>query len=666
MAVTNTPISSTPAAPALLRPSVTFRAVLLGLLLLPVNAYWVVSMEIIRYSAHPTTLSLFFNCVFELVVLTLLNVIVARVSPRRALSQGELLLVYAMLAIGTAMCGHDLLQILPPMLAWPVYHAADPGSHWNALFAGVYPRWLTLTDYTAARDFYQGNSTLYTAAHLRAWAVPAAAWVLFLFTLLVVLQCTNVLLRRQWTDNERLTFPLVRLPLEITAQAAGGTGGVPLTRQRLFWAGFAIAALVDIINALNYYYPGIPPILTPGNGQSFWLLNQFIVNKPWSAIGFSPISFYPFLIGLGMLMPIDFLFSIWFFHLFWKMQFVLTSATSLDADPSMPYPLYQSAGAYLLFFVSTLWLARGYLHQVWLCALGRPSEITDRDEPISYRAAFAGIGIGLALLVVFATTVGLSWWLGVLFFLIYLILAIAITRMRAELGTPIHELGLGPDALLPSLLGAQSLSHQNLGGFTMLFWFNRSYRCEPMPIQLEAFKMAEVSGARRELRGWFWALLLAGAAGAACGFWAMLHLTYQFGALAHANPAAMVAYSTEPWNRLSGWLQQPKGPNGTALAATVAGFAFAGFLQAMRIRFSWWPFHPLGYALTTGFETNLVWMPLFLAWMVKSLLLRYGGVKMFQSSLPFFYGLMLGQFIEGSLLNIWGISTGTPTYQFWQ
>jgi hypothetical protein len=26
----------------------------------------------------------------------------------------------------------------------------------------------------------------------------------------------------------------------------------------------------------------------------------------------------------------------------------------------------------------------------------------------------------------------------------------------------------------------------------------------------------------------------------------------------------------------------------------------------------------------------------------------------------------LGQFIPGSLLNIWGIVTGTPTYQFWQ
>jgi hypothetical protein len=59
-------------------------------------------------------------------------------------------------------------------------------------------------------------------------------------------------------------------------------------------------------------------------------------------------------------------------------------------------------------------------------------------------------------------------------------------------------------------------------------------------------------------------------------------------------------------------------------------------------------------------------MPLLLAWLTKALLLRYGGVRTYQASLPFFYGLILGQFIPGSLLNLWGIATANPTYQFWQ
>ena len=649
--------------------SVTPRAVLLGVLLLPVNAYWVVCMELMRYSAHPTTLSLFFNCVFLLVVLTLLNSLAAHVAPRAALCQGELLLIYAMLGIGTALCGHDLLQILPPMLAWPVYKT-DAANHWDQLFAGTYPHGLTLTDYGAARDFFVGNSTLYTPAHLRAWAVPALVWCAFLLTLLFVLQCVNAILRKHWTDSERLTYPLVRLPLEITAQAPGGPGGVPLTRRRLFWIGFGLAAAVDTVNALNYYYPAIPSVLTPGNGQSFLDLHQFVTARPWTAIGWTPLSFYPFVIGLGMLMPMDFLFSLWFFYLTWKLQSVLVVGFAWDADPRMPYANYQSGGAYFLFCVSSVWLARGYLVQALRRAVGLTSVADDTDEPLGYRAAFAGILGGLALLVGFSIFLGLAWWLAVLFFLIYLALALAITRMRAELGTPIHDLhNTGPDVLLPDLLGTRSLSHHDLGVFSLFFFFNRAYRCQPMPIQLEGFKMAALTGGAargREMRGWFWALLLAGGWGAVCAFWAMLHLTYQFGALAKADHGAMQAFGGESWNRLAGWLQQPKAANGSVGWALMAGFLFAAFLQAMRVRFFWWPFHPLAYAVSSSFEINLVWMPLLIAWLIKSLLLRYGGVRTFQSSLPFFYGLILGQFVEGSLLNIWGIATGTPTYQFWQ
>jgi len=41
-------------------------------------------------------------------------------------------------------------------------------------------------------------------------------------------------------------------------------------------------------------------------------------------------------------------------------------------------------------------------------------------------------------------------------------------------------------------------------------------------------------------------------------------------------------------------------------------------------------------------------------------------MRTFLASMPFFYGLILSQFIPGSLLNIWGIITENLTYQFWQ
>lgn len=654
--------SSAPDAPPR---SVTFRAVALGLLLLPLNAYWLIMMEVVRYSAHPTTISLFFNCIFFLVVLTGINGLVGRVNAKLALRQGELLLVYSMLCIGSCMAGHDMGQVLVPSLAWP-YGQANPTNAYAPLFWRYLPSWALMPDLDASQAFNTGHSTLYTRAHLTAWLQPMLIWTAFVTVLLFVMQCVNVLIRKQWTDNERLTYPLTKIPLEITDAQPGGRGrtGVPLTKNRLFWGGFALAATIDLVNSLNYYFPGVPAILTPGHGASFYNLQDYITNKPWNAVGWTPASFYPFMIGLGVLMPTDFLFSSWFFYLIWKLQAIVVVANAWDADSRMPYANYQGFGAYMLFFVSTLWLSRTYFQRVLRRAVGLPTDLDDADEPLRYRTALLGIGVGLTVLVTFSVALGLAWWLAVLFFFIYFALALAITRMRAELGTPVHDLHFtGPDWVLTDLIGSRAIAPAGLAVFTLFFWFNRAYRSHPMPHQLEAFKFAEQTGARREMRGWFWVLLLAGAVGMACAFWATLYTDYQDGA------SAKVAqhFGGEGWDRYAGWLKQPKPGSVPVGVAIGVGFVFAAFLQAMRVNFAWWPFHPLAYAVSGSWEMNLLWLPLFIAWVTKSLLLRYGGgVQMYQKALPFFYGLILGQFIPGSLLNIWGIWTHTPTYQFWQ
>jgi len=650
--------STTTAPPAPLTPararSVTPRALLLGMALMPINAYWIVMMENIRYSAHPTTISLFFNCIFILVILTGINGLVARVRPRWAFAQGELLLVYAMLCIGSCMAGHDFIQMLVPNLTWPLAQS-NTSNNYLPLFGRYLPLWAMVPGVDKRSAFYLGHGH-FDAEALHAWLPAILIWTGFVVLLLWTMQCINVLIRKQWTDNERLTYPLTKIPLEITdAQPFGrGRSSVPLTKSRLFWLGFALAAALDTTNALNYYYPAIPAIL-PSNvvdiGQSF-------STKPFHAIGWTPLTYYPFMVGLGLLMPLDFLFSSWFFYIFWKLQAVVVVANAWDADPRMPYANYQAFGAYLLFFVGTLWISRHYFGHVVARALGRDSEIDDADEPMRYRWAFVGLAGGMAGLVAFSVALGLAWWLAVLFFLIYFALALAITRMRAELGTPVHDLHFtGPDWALSDVLGTQGMAPGGMAAFSLFFWFNRAYRCHPMPFQLEAFKMAEQTGARREMRGWFWALLLAGGFGMLCAFWALLHTDYMYG---------MKWADTSGWDRYTGWLKAPKPANTSAALAIVVGFLFAAFLQAMRVRFFWWPFHPLAYAVSSSWEMNLLWLPLFIAWLTKVVLLRYGGMRTFSAALPFFYGLILGQFIPGSLLNIWGIMTQNPTYQFWQ
>jgi len=230
------------------------------------------------------------------------------------------------------------------------------------------------------------------------------------------------------------------------------------------------------------------------------------------------------------------------------------------------------------------------------------------------------------------------------------------------MGTPVHDLHFtGPDWTISSLIGPHTLGPQNLAGFSLFYWFNRAYRAHPMPFELEGFKMAELSGARKEMNKWGFALLGAGLFGMLCAFWAVLHLTYINGA-----PVGDHYFGNEAWSRYSGWLTTPKPANSSVGWAILFGFLFAGFLQIMRTTGIWWPFHPLAYAVSGSWEMNLLWTPLLVAWMTKGLILRFGGAKTYTTSLPFFYGLILGQFIPGSLFNIWGLMTNNPTYQFWQ
>src|ERR1051326_8487952 len=156
-----------PAAP-LLR-AVTWRSLLVSVLLIPPNAYWLVQMERVRYSAHPTTISLFFNVVFLLLVVTVINAGVASFRRRAALNRGELLVVYAMLAVASCMPAHDFQQVLVPMLNWP-YRFATASNRWADLFFNYLPTRIMVPDKDTNVGFYGGNATLYSLAILRAWA----------------------------------------------------------------------------------------------------------------------------------------------------------------------------------------------------------------------------------------------------------------------------------------------------------------------------------------------------------------------------------------------------------------------------------------------------------------------------------------------------------------
>lgn len=637
---------------------VTPRALILAIILLPVNAYWVTRMEVVRYAGHPTTISLFYNVVFLLAVLLGLNACVRRIHSRLALTPPELLTVYVMLALGSAVAGHDMIEVLTPILSH-LHFYARPENGWSTEIIPHVPRWLIVTDQQALKEFYEGTGSLYTTRNWNAWLYPVLYWSAFLTVLAAMMLCINTLLRRQWTESERLSYPLVALPLEMVNERT------ELFRNRLFWAGVMLAATLEIWNGLAYLYPSLPilPIKRFGAMQD---LNQFVTSPPWNAMGWTPIAIYPFGVALGMLLPVDLLFSVWFFAWVWRAERIATAAFGYGDIPWFPYVEAQSFGAYIGLAVFALYISRAHFIRIWQ-NLFRRTDLDDKDEPLPYRLAVAGLVVGTVGVYAFCRACGMSPAIILAFFLIYFTLAIAITRMRAELGPPAHDLHMaGPDSIIPAVRQSNQIGRADLAMFSLFYGFNRAYRSHPMPIQLEGMKMAERVGGR--FRPLFWAMLLAVAVGALSAFWAMLDQNYRAGAAEKiAPPNVNLIFGSEPWNRMSGWIRSPSPPQqqfNTQVAIGV-GFLFTFALNILRLRMSWFPFHPVGYAVSSSWSLSLLWLPLMCAWVLKLLILRYGGLQAYRHWLPLFLGIILGECIIGSCWTLIGIGLNMPTYAFW-
>ena len=68
--------------------------------------------------------------------------------------------------------------------------------------------------------------------------------------------------------------------------------------------------------------------------------------------------------------------------------------------------------------------------------------------------------------------------------------------------------------------------------------------------------------------------------------------------------------------------------------------------------------HPLGFATGTFYTLNHVWFSVFLAWLLKSTILKYGGASLYRKTRPFFLGLILGQISVAGLWIVIDFFTG--------
>ncbi|MCC6443135.1 MAG: hypothetical protein IT210_06715 [Armatimonadetes bacterium] len=623
--------------------NVSRRAVVIGLLLVPLNVYWVIVAEL-RWYVILTLNPLFITPVFYLFALALLNLLLRRFAPKLRLTPAEMTVIYIMLVLSCCIATHDFIINLMSSMGWARWFAA-PENKWEAYMFPHLPRWLLVWDKELLKGYINGNSILYRWPVLKMWLVPLAFWSLFIFAIGWIMLCMNVILRKAWVDQTRLAFPIIRLPLALTEEDSPTS----TLRSPALWLGFAFALTLGVFNGLHEWYPNVPYFQVRARWISF-------PTPPLSAIGGLALTYYPFAIGLAFLVPLDVSFSCWFFYLFIKAQAVIGYMLGYGDVPDFPFPSEQGIGAWYAFGAFLFYGQRHYLKQVFRLAM-RPQPGADAGEPMSYRMAFWGLVAGVLVFAGFWWMTGMSLLWVFIMLATYLLVSVCITRVRAEAGGQHTVWDLEPKNLF-RLFSSQALGPANLTAAAISHWYWRLNRSHVMPSQLEAFRLAQEY--RIRLRSLVLPMMAAFIVATLAGMWACLHVFYTEGALAKCvGFAVWTGHESYDWlgNALTyGFRAEPGrwGAIGGAASLIV-------LLSWLRSRFAWFPFHPLGYCIGPGLVW--LWLPFFIAWLVKYFILRYGGLRLYRKTLPLFLGLILGDYFTGAVWSLIGVLWHVPVYQ---
>jgi hypothetical protein len=627
---------------------VTWRALLLGILLIPINVYWMTIVEVKYYSLDGSCLPLFIQPIFILFVIVLVNCLLKRYAPHATLTQAELLIIYIMVAISCTFAGHDTIQNMFGSIAHPFWFAT-PENEWQELFFRYLPNWLTISDSKSLQGFYEGEASFYTEHNFYTWAKPLAFWGLFFLVMMFMMLCINTLIRRRWTEQEKLAYPIIQLPLGLSED-----GGTKLLTDKMMWLGFGIAAVIGLVNGVHFLFPQFPEIPYIKRAP-VW--HNIFTERPWNVIRWTRISMYPFAIGLAFFLPLDLSFSCWFFFVVRLLERVMGAALGTRYFPALNQQAY---GAWISLFFLAVWVTRRHLIEVGKKIIGLDTALDDSNEPMPYRWAALGILGSIITLAIFVSIAGMTLWVAAIFFGLYFMLSFAITRVRAELGTPHEIYFVNPHDIMATIGGTRRFDSGSLTIVSLFYWFNRGYRNHPMPNQIEAFKMAEVTQmGNRRLWG---AMLIAIIVGILATFWANLDITFRNGAVAKAG-GFKGWVGRESFGRLQRWLHNPSDPDWLGMSYMGVGALLTFLMMYMRTHFLWWPFHPAGYALAISFAMDYFWFAFFVAWLLKYLILKHGGVQMHRRVAPLFLGLILGDYVIGSIWAIIGPSFGIRTYK---
>ncbi len=584
----------------------------------------------------------------------LYNPVVRKIRPAAVLAAHELLLLWAMVTVSTGIAYTGLFRTFFINITTPAWLTATGHPAGKALL-DLLPRALFPQDTEMVHMLYRGleggRNMSWHHVLVRipwsSWIGPLSLWGIFIACVYAAFVGLTGLFSHQWIENEKMNFPLLRVPIEIGEESEKGALADYLTRKT-FLIGFFIPVLLHLLNGLHTYYPQVPqiPVL---------FLAQPYIPREGLLSGFAKVKIYlyPAFIGFAYLTSKQVSFSLWFFFLLggllpgllqlagWKLP---SAAMGTTFGPVLArVEEMQMIGAFAVFFFFIVWLARYHLKAVAVSFVRRDAAAEEPPKSLVHpRKAMILFLAGGTGAIVWMVSFGMDPMPAALFLGVCFMLHVVTARLICQGGLPYFTLTAAPSDGFLSMAASKTIAPLTLAMAVIVQKVAFvDVRESLMPSLFHASKTAEgVHTRRRFLLGILAAMVL----GVVVSCAAMLLTSFQYGITMLPDDWA-VETSRRVHEGVAQLLRYPEEPKKWSMVFAGVGAAVMGLLVFGYRRFLWWPLHPIGYLTTYSSALRILWFSFLVGWLCNTLVLRYGGVKTFKEVRRLFIGLIVGDMV---------------------
>lgn len=524
------------------------------------------------------------------------------------------------------------------------------------------------------------------------WIRPLLRWSGLFLSLFLFMMCLAEWLRRKWVERENLAFPLVEVADNLIRHDFRlETAEDLLNPERrkgmfspIFWMGFALGMLILVVEALGYYGPGAPKVMALDVTENLFATGML---RELNNLVFV---LSPILIGLFFLVSLEISFSVWSIYFIYRIVFLTIglNAQGTIRDPNhvgwaarnYPFELEQLLGAGICFGLLLFIKSIRNTRRKESAAVALENENNRYLPPLLTRIGLIGLPL---------TVLALMWDLGMqhlgmalIYGVVLLLLTITAARMRAETGLPMQHVSYD-FSRLPMVLGMSgTMGVKSFLNYFALAFLPVTLLFRLLPQQLENLELAR----RHQVKGGVVAVasLAAFITALGTGLVSLLLLSHWMGGDALGIGAPDQGPDMSSVMSYPLWVSHFLGeegldtfthPHGLRLLFVGVGAAIFGLLSYFRNRMLKFPFHPLGYLLLlfsiyhvwispyhkgiAGAEldgASWLWGSAFVAWGLKKLIIKYGGMNTYRSAKPGFVGLIVGALVAVFLVNLFDLS----------